>query len=142
MSKLQERIRNDDLIAAANSKYSSNLRSIASFNDYLLKEISYYKLSLLCKLRLSGSTNPKVFWSERKYLFDCNNFCQMCNLRKMDILEHFIREYPAHNGIRLQTIKNDKLLVEILNITSKNMIDNLFIYTINAIKIRSFGSWL
>lgn len=39
MLKLQERIKNEDLIAESNSKYSCNFMSIVSSHDYLMKEI-------------------------------------------------------------------------------------------------------
>lgn len=114
--------------------------------SYLSLKMPVIKTQIICQIRLACDRGLKIFYRNMKYELDSTQFCLLCNRNKQEDIYHFFIECPLYNNIRdaflSRYFSNSQpdiiCFINFLKILDAQKIDNIFYYTLNAFKTRSF----
>lgn len=140
-------MRQKDLDTCKNSSYNLHYKMLKSdfgMENYLKIKLPLIKQQIISQTRFASKRKFKIYYKNIKYEFNPETLCTICNTQRPDSLFHFFVECPILNPVRnnyllkYTTNLNESNFHKILLDLHKNKINDLFHYTISAVKLRSF----
>ena len=103
-------------------------------------DIGFAIVKLFTQIRLANNYRHNLMVAGEWINFSTHTICSICNLQKIETIEHFIMQCPIYSEIRNKYLNNNSYnsLADILKTENKQVIKNLYYFVIKAIKIRSF----
>lgn len=143
-----KKLLNVDITKIENSTYNPAYKHIklnySCCEPYLLFQISISKKRIISQLRLANVDNFQIYCNNNLYKFDANNNCTICNLQVKETLNHFLQVCPIYKHLRtlyLTPITTDisaNGTVKLLQPSTMSHINNIYLFTVEALKLRSF----
>ncbi|KAK9499194.1 hypothetical protein O3M35_003688 [Rhynocoris fuscipes] len=138
-----------DVEAALNSKYNVHYRNISSLGtkeQYLQIPNSLSKRRLVSQLRICSDSYFRLYYKGSLYKFESKENCTLCDLQQPENLIHFLLVCPIYQPYRIQylspyLINNSDVhenITNLLTIKNKEQINNIYYFTVSALKLRAF----
>lgn len=134
-----------------NSKYSPTYRHISQLNTiekYLTFKIPIHKTRVISQLRVANVKRIKISFHGNNYILNTFEICSLCNLNELESMSHFLLYCPIYTPSRNKFLKEyipcnpaldeTQALQNILCINSTKQLNDVYNFTCNALKIRSF----
>ena len=144
IEKVKMKNRNTDQQRINNSSYNERYKSIQSGTCTKLS-LPILRTRIFCQLRTTKNDIISLYIHGCKYSWNQEELCSVCNSREKETLYHFLVTCPHYRPIRssylgnyLQNINEENFHIKLLNGENRELVNKIFYYTINALKIRAF----
>lgn len=146
LADLRIKLINDDLSKIGNSSFTPLYKQISTANshaeqqaNYLNYRINFKQKRVFSQLRTHNEKYLKIGINQCWYKVNIKEQCPICNLCRLEKLEHILFECPMYTSVRNFYFKNVPSSMSILKKSAKiEHISALYMFLSSAMKIRSF----
>lgn len=146
LADLRIKLINDDLSKIGNSSFTPLYKQISTANshaeqqaDYLNYRINFKQKRVFSQLRTHNEKYLKIGINQCWYEVNIKEQGPICNLCRLEKLEHILFECPMYTSVRNFYFKNVPSSLSILKKSAKiEHISALYMFLSSAMKIRSF----
>ncbi|KAI5730439.1 hypothetical protein M8J76_013663 [Diaphorina citri] len=110
-------------------------------SPYLLEQAPIERSRVAAQLRLCGR-NVKIYINRMTYGWNQEEICTTCNQRKPEDIQHFLVDCPQYSSLRSRYLRDildsSNSVKMVLDIKSKDHLNNLYYYVQGTLKLRAF----
>ncbi|KAI5751074.1 hypothetical protein M8J77_003920 [Diaphorina citri] len=111
-------------------------------SSYLLMRVPIDRIRIAAQLRLCGRY-VKFYIGNMSHTWDSEEVCSICNQQRKESVQHFLMECPQYCPIRKRFLDSilsrpGNSIANLLEMKSKEDVNNIFFFVQSALKIRSF----
>ncbi|KAI5724149.1 hypothetical protein M8J76_016081 [Diaphorina citri] len=111
-------------------------------SSYLLMRVPIDRIRTAAQLRLCGRY-VKFYIGNMSHTWDSEEVCSICNQQRKESIQHFLMECPQYCPIRKRFLDSilsrpGSSITNLLEMKSKEDVNNIFFFVQSALKIRSF----